>query len=55
MSSLKEIHVPDLGNVTTAAIIDIPVKEGQMIAVEEALITLESDKASIFHHLLQGS
>lgn len=47
MSSLKEIHVPDLGNVTTAAIIDIPVKEGQMIAVEEALITLESDKASV--------
>ncbi|WP_050763988.1 2-oxo acid dehydrogenase subunit E2 [Rickettsiella grylli] len=47
LSSLKEIHVPDLGNISTAAIIDIPVKEGQRIAVEEALITLESDKASV--------
>lgn len=47
MSSLKEIHVPDLGNVAAAAIIEIPVKIGQAIAVEDALITLESDKASM--------
>ena len=47
LSSLKEIHVPDLGNVDAAAIIEIPVKVGQDIAVEEALITLESDKASM--------
>lgn len=47
LSSLKEIHVPDLGNVTAAAIIEIPVKIGQDIAVEDALITLESDKASM--------
>jgi len=47
LSSLKEIHVPDLGNVAAAAIIEIPVKIGQDIAVEEALITLESDKASM--------
>lgn len=47
MSSLKEIHVPDLGNVAAAAIIEIPVKIGQDIAVEDALITLESDKASM--------
>ncbi len=47
MSSLKEIHVPDLGNVAAAAIIEIPVKVGQAIAIEDALITLESDKASM--------
>lgn len=47
LSSLKEIHVPDLGNVAAAAIIEIPVKVGQAIAVEDALITLESDKASM--------
>lgn len=47
MSSLKEIHVPDLGNVAAAAIIEIPVKVGQVIEVEDALITLESDKASM--------
>jgi pyruvate dehydrogenase E2 component (dihydrolipoamide acetyltransferase) len=47
LSSLKEIHVPDLGNVAAAAIIEIPVKVGQVIDVEDALITLESDKASM--------
>lgn len=47
MSSLREIHVPDLGNVPAAAIIEIPVKVGQEIAIEDALITLESDKASM--------
>lgn len=47
MSRLKEIRVPDLGNVVAAAIIEIPVKEGQTIAVEDALVTLESDKASM--------
>ena len=47
LSSLKEIVVPDLGNVAAAAIIEIPVKIGQDIAVEDALITLESDKASM--------
>ena len=47
MSRLKEIRVPDLGNVVAAAIIEIPVKEGQTIAVEDAIVTLESDKASM--------
>lgn len=47
MSRLKEIRVPDLGNVAAAAIIEIPVKEGQIIAVEDAIVTLESDKASM--------
>ena len=47
MSRLKEIRVPDLGNVAAAAIIEIPVKEGQTIAVEDAIVTLESDKASM--------
>ena len=47
MSSLKEIVVPDLGNVAAATIIEIPVEKGQYIAVEDALITLESDKASM--------
>lgn len=47
LSSLKEVHVPNLGNVAAAAIIEIPVKIGQAIAVEDALITLESDKASM--------
>ncbi|MDQ8039022.1 MAG: dihydrolipoyllysine-residue acetyltransferase [Rickettsiella sp.] len=47
MSHLKEVRVPDLGNVSAAAIIEIPIKVGDNIQAEDALITLESDKASM--------
>lgn len=47
MSHLKEVRVPDLGNVSGAAIIEIPIKMGESIQAEQALITLESDKASM--------
>lgn len=47
MSNLKEVRVPDLGNVAGAAIIEIPIKVGESIQAEQALITLESDKASM--------
>ncbi|MES2141708.1 MAG: dihydrolipoyllysine-residue acetyltransferase [Pseudomonadota bacterium] len=47
MSNVKEVHVPDLGNVSAAAIIEIPIKVGDAIQAEDALITLESDKASM--------
>lgn len=47
MSNLKEVRVPDLGNVSGAAIIEIPIKVGESIQAEQALITLESDKASM--------
>ncbi len=42
-----QIPVPDLGDITDAAIIEILVKPGQSIAAEQSLITLESDKASM--------
>jgi pyruvate dehydrogenase E2 component (dihydrolipoamide acetyltransferase) len=44
---LKEVFVPDLGNITNAAIIEIAVKPGDAINAEDTLITLESDKASM--------
>ncbi len=47
MSHVKEVRVPDLGNISAAAIIEIPIKVGDSIQAEEALITLESDKASM--------
>lgn len=47
MSQIKEVHVPDLGNISGAAIIEIPIKVGESIQAEQALITLESDKASM--------
>lgn len=47
MSNLKEVRVPDLGSVAAAEIIEIPVKVGDTVQPEDALITLESDKASM--------
>jgi dihydrolipoamide dehydrogenase len=42
-----DILVPDIGDIADAAVIEILVKPGQTIAVEQSLITLESDKASM--------
>ena len=43
----QEIKVPDIGSSGKASIIEISVKPGDTIAAEQALITLESDKASM--------
>ncbi len=47
MATIKEIKVPDLGNVSQAEVIEVAVKPGDTINVDDALITLESDKASM--------
>ena len=47
MSKLVEVLVPDIGNFDSVDIIDVLVKPGDVIAVEDPLITLESDKASM--------
>ncbi|WP_404438397.1 dihydrolipoyllysine-residue acetyltransferase [Stutzerimonas chloritidismutans] len=43
----QEIKVPDIGSSGKASVIEISVKPGDTIAAEQALITLESDKASM--------
>jgi pyruvate dehydrogenase E2 component (dihydrolipoamide acetyltransferase) len=43
----QEIKVPDIGSDGKASVIEISVKVGDTIAAEQALITLESDKASM--------
>lgn len=43
----QEIKVPDIGSLGKASVIEIAVKPGDTIAAEQALITLESDKASM--------
>ncbi|MCW8907070.1 MAG: dihydrolipoyllysine-residue acetyltransferase [Sedimenticola sp.] len=43
----KEIHVPDIGDFSEVEIIEILVAPGDTIAVDDPLITLESDKASM--------
>ncbi|WP_045837241.1 dihydrolipoyl dehydrogenase [Hyphomicrobium sp. 99] len=44
--SKKEIRVPALGDFENVPVIEVHVKPGATIAAEDALITLESDKAS---------
>lgn len=46
MSDMKEIFVPDVGE-GEVEVIEICVAEGDTVAAEDALITVESDKASM--------
>ncbi|QID18599.1 dihydrolipoyl dehydrogenase [Nitrogeniibacter mangrovi] len=45
--SLKEIKVPDIGDFDEVPIIELFVKVGDTIALEDAICTLESDKATM--------
>ena len=47
MSKIVNVEVPDIGDFTDVDIIEVLVKAGDVIAKEDALITLESDKATI--------
>ncbi|MDZ4099787.1 MAG: dihydrolipoyl dehydrogenase [Methylophilaceae bacterium] len=47
MSKLTEVVVPDIGNFDSVDVIEVLVKVGDVIAKEDSLITLESDKASM--------
>lgn len=45
--ALVEVKVPDIGDVKDVAVIELMVKVGDTVAVEQSLITVESDKASM--------
>jgi pyruvate dehydrogenase E2 component (dihydrolipoamide acetyltransferase) len=47
MAELIEIKVPDIGDYTDIPIIEIHVKAGDSVSIDQSLITLESDKASM--------
>ncbi len=47
MSNLVEVLVPDIGNFESVDVIEVLVKVGDVIAKEDSLITVESDKASM--------
>ncbi|NNL06603.1 MAG: dihydrolipoyl dehydrogenase, partial [Gammaproteobacteria bacterium] len=47
MSKIVNVEVPDIGDFTDVDIIEVLVAAGDQIAAEDALITLESDKATI--------
>jgi pyruvate dehydrogenase E2 component (dihydrolipoamide acetyltransferase) len=42
-----QVHVPDIGDFKDVAVIEVFVKPGDTIKVEQSLITVESDKASM--------
>jgi pyruvate dehydrogenase E2 component (dihydrolipoamide acetyltransferase) len=54
MSTIKEIKVPDIGDVDEVDVIEILVAVGDTIAKEQSLITVESDKASMEIPATQG-
>ena len=45
--SIKEIVVPDIGDFDSVEVIEVLVKEGDIIQAEDSLVTVESDKASM--------
>ncbi|CAD6536787.1 dihydrolipoyl dehydrogenase [Paraburkholderia metrosideri] len=45
--SLVEVKVPDIGDFKDVDVIEVNIKAGDVIENEQALMTLESDKASI--------
>ena len=44
---MSEIRVPDIGDFTDVPVIEIHVSPGDEVAVEDPLVTLESDKATM--------
>ena len=47
MSEIKEVLVPDIGDFEAVEVIEVPVNDGDKLQLEDTLITLESDKATI--------
>ncbi len=47
MSNIIDIHIPDLGGDTDVDLIEVMVAIGEEIEVEDGLITLETEKASM--------
>ena len=45
--ALVDIQVPDIGDFDEVTVIELLVKPGDTVTVEQSLITVESDKASM--------
>jgi dihydrolipoamide dehydrogenase len=45
--SITEIRVPEMGDFKDVAVIELHIKPGDIVALDQTLIVLESDKASI--------
>ncbi len=47
MAQLNQVTVPDMGDTEAVEVIEVLVSPGDTVAVDDSLITLESDKASM--------
>ncbi len=47
MSQITEVKVPDIGDFESVPVIELFVKVGDSIKVDDAIVTLESDKATM--------
>ncbi|HMV11818.1 MAG TPA: dihydrolipoyllysine-residue acetyltransferase [Nitrosomonas sp.] len=47
MGQVKKVLVPDIGDFKEVPVIEVLIHEGERLSIDDALITLESDKASI--------
>ena len=47
MGKKIEVAVPDIGGATDVDVIEILVKRGDLVKVDDPLVTLEGDKASM--------
>ncbi|MBN8509846.1 MAG: hypothetical protein J0L57_14700, partial [Burkholderiales bacterium] len=45
--ALVEVKVPDIGDFKDVEVIELLVKPGDTVKVEQSLVTVESDKASM--------
>jgi pyruvate/2-oxoglutarate dehydrogenase complex dihydrolipoamide acyltransferase (E2) component len=54
MAEVIEVRVPNIGDFTDVVVIEIAVSPGDAVNKDDALITLESEKASIPHRKTVG-
>src|SRR5277367_4592442 len=47
MGNLVEIKIPDIGDFEDVEVVEVLVKPGDRIVVDDPLVTIESDKASM--------
>lgn len=47
MSSIVDIHVPDIGDFAQVEVIEVLVKAGDEVIQDDSMLTLESDKATM--------
>jgi pyruvate dehydrogenase E2 component (dihydrolipoamide acetyltransferase) len=47
VAEIKQVLVPDIGNFKDVSVIEVAVKVGDKVSAEQALISLETDKATI--------